>query len=390
MICFLAGKRLMVNKSMERGNETMKKVLFVSHIANFAKFNKPFMKWFKAHGYEVHYASTGEETIDCDKEYKVSFSRSPFRLCNIKAYKDLKKIMLEEKYDLVHCHTPMGGVIARLAAKATNTEPVIYTAHGFHFYKGASVINTIIYKNVEKWLAHYTDALVTINSEDYHSAKKFKLKSDGKVYQIPGIGVDFKAIEDVKVDKEIKTKEMAIPLDSYIVLMVAEFTKNKNHKTALKAFKKANISNSVLLLCGSGAYEGTIKELVKEMQLENKVFFLGYRKDISEIVNIADVFLFPSFREGLSVSVMEAMAAGLPVICSNVRGNLDLIDEHGGFLCNPMDHDKFSTYLTYLANDKELSRKMGAYNREKAKNYTIDAAVENMAEIYRICLKGDL
>lgn len=368
----------------------MKKVLFVSHVANFAKFNKPFMKWFKAHGYEVHYVSMGEERIECDKEFKISFSRSPFRLCNIKAYRDLRKIMSEERYDLVHCHTPMGGAIARLAAKATKTEPIIYTAHGFHFYKGASIINNIIYKNAERWLAHYTDVLVTINSEDYYSAKKFILKPEGKVFLIPGVGVNFNAIKNVNVDKEKKTKEMKIPFDSYIVLMVAEFTKNKNHKTALKAFKAANIPNSVLLLCGTGAYEGKIKELTKEMDLEEKVFFLGYRRDISEIVNIADVFLFPSFREGLSVSVMEAMVAGLPVICSNIRGNLDLIDKNGGFLCNPMDYDEFSIYLACLANDKKLSKEMGAYNREKAKKYTIDAAVENMENIYKTCLKGDI
>ncbi len=360
----------------------MKKVLFVSHVANFVKFNKPFMQWFKEQGYEVHYASMGEEEIDCDKVYKVPFARSPLSLSNISAFRELKSIMNRERYDLVHCHTPMGGVVARLAAAATNTAPVIYTAHGFHFYKGASALNMLVYKNVERWLAKKTDALVTINSEDYEAANTFTMREKGKVYLIPGVGVDFSSIQSAKIDKKRKCEEFEIMPDSYIMLMTSEFIKRKNHKTAVEAFKKANIPNSILLLCGKGQREAEIKQFTKDLDIYNRVRFLGYRKDISEIVNISDVFLFPSFQEGLPVSVMEAMAAGIPVVCSDVRGNRDLINENGGFLSSPTDVDGFADNLRLIATDNELSEKMGNYNREKAKLYTKEVAVENMAKIY--------
>ena len=154
----------------------MSKVLFLSNTANFSKFNRPFMRWFKENGWQVDYASAGEETVlDCDNQFKISIARSPFSLKNFKAYKQLKKILIKNNYDLLHCHTPMGGVLGRLAAKSLRKKgkiKVIYTAHGFHFYKGAPLLNWILYYPMEKYLSHCTDVIVTINEEDYERAKK--------------------------------------------------------------------------------------------------------------------------------------------------------------------------------------------------------------------------
>ncbi len=154
----------------------MKKVLFLSNTANFSKFNRPYMRWFKAKGWQVDYCSAGEEEVaDCDNQFAISIARSPFSLKNIRAYHEVKKILLENQYDILHCHTPMGGVIGRLAAKKLWQKgkiKVIYTAHGFHFYKGAPLLNWLLYCPVEKWLSHYTDVIVTINEEDYEKAKK--------------------------------------------------------------------------------------------------------------------------------------------------------------------------------------------------------------------------
>lgn len=161
----------------------MKKVLFLSNTANFSKFNRPFMRWFKNQGWQVDYCSAGEERIlDCDNQYIISIARSPFNLKNIKAYKELKTLLTENKYDVIHCHTPMGGCIGRLAAKGlwkSGKIKVIYTAHGFHFYKGAPLLNWVLYYPMEKWLSKITDSLVTINEEDYEnrgSAFKILLK----------------------------------------------------------------------------------------------------------------------------------------------------------------------------------------------------------------------
>jgi glycosyltransferase EpsD len=152
------------------------KILFVSNTANFSKFNRPFMRWFSQQGWQVDYVSAGEEMVnDCDNQYTIPMARSPFTLHNFRAYKELKTILLHD-YDIIHCHTPMGGCLARLAARKDRAK-VIYTAHGFHFYKGAPWLNWLIYYPIEKYLVKYTDCLITINQEDYYFAnQKFKMQ----------------------------------------------------------------------------------------------------------------------------------------------------------------------------------------------------------------------
>lgn len=154
----------------------MNKILFLSNTANFSKFNRPYMRWFRERGWRVDYCSAGEERVeDCDNQYAIPIARSPFSLRNVRAYRQLKRLLIENQYDILHCHTPMGGVIGRLAARRLRSQgkiKVIYTAHGFHFYKGAPLVNWLLYYPMEKWLARFTDAIVTINEEDYERARK--------------------------------------------------------------------------------------------------------------------------------------------------------------------------------------------------------------------------
>ena len=149
----------------------MKKVLFTATVdSHILQFHLPFLKMFKENGYEVHVATNGDESIPfCDKKIKISFERSPFKINNLKAIGQLRKVINEEQYDIIHTHTPMGSVVTRLAAKQArkkNNTRVIYTAHGFHFFKGAPILNWLVFYPVEKWLAKYTDTLITINKED--------------------------------------------------------------------------------------------------------------------------------------------------------------------------------------------------------------------------------
>ena len=156
----------------------MKKVLFVATIANhIIGFHSKFLKEFKEKGYIVHTAVGDDNIVKeyCDECFKISLARNPFKLKNIKGIKELRKIIKKEKYDMIHCHTPMGGVVARLAAMQGRKKwgmRVIYTAHGFHFYKGAPIVNWLIFYPIEWFLAKYTDNLITINNEDYEIAKK--------------------------------------------------------------------------------------------------------------------------------------------------------------------------------------------------------------------------
>lgn len=318
-----------------------KKVLFTATvIIHIKSFHLPYIKWLKEQGYEVHVAAKNDFINEpciiqnCDKYYDVKFARFPFSKTNIKAYKQLKKLIQENNYDIIHCHTPVAGVLTRLAARKNKNTTVIYTAHGFHFFKGAPLLNWLIYYPVERFCAIYTDKLITINKEDYGRAKQFKLRKNGKVYYVPGVGIDLDKIENIKVDIKKKKAELGIQENTQVLLSVGELNKNKNHETVLQALSKLKDKNFIYLICGRGVLKEYLERKIQELHLENKAKLLGYRSDVIEILKISDLFIFPSKREGLPVSIIEAMVCKLPVIASNVRGNRDLIAKENLFKPN--------------------------------------------------------
>lgn len=368
----------------------MKKVLFVSHVVkkHFMLFHIPYIKWFKDNGYETHvcarndYESKKECDIPyCDKYYDLPFERSPFNFNNIVAFKQLKKIIDSNQYDIIHCHTPVGGVLTRLASKQTRKKgtKVIYTAHGFHFFKGAHSINWLLFYPVEKYCAKYTDVLITINQEDYKRAQKFKAN---KVVYVPGVGVDTKKFSSLDVDRNEKRKELGIVENQSVLLSVGELSKRKNHEVVIKALAKLNNLDIVYLICGQGELDRYLKAKANELNVNVK--FLGFRKDIAQIAMIADVFVFPSLQEGLPVALIEAMAAGLPVVCSKIRGNTDLIKEgKGGYLIRHDDVEGFAENIKKVLNgNTELCRKIKRYNIEEVKKYDKGIVEEKMWEIY--------
>ena len=310
--------------------------------------------------------------------------RSPFRIiANLVAYKQLLTLMTVEKFDLVHCHTPMGGVLGRLAAKETKTAPVIYTAHGFHFFKGAPLYNWLLFYPIEKILAHYTDILITINNEDYIRARKFILRRNGTLENVNGIGIRTQEMKK-PILKEDFCHNLGISKDSFIITSVGELTRRKNHKVVIKALAKMNHSLPVVyIICGTGSNKGKLEKLAKRLNMSNKVLFLGYRQDIKDILSITDCFVFPSLQEGLPVALMEAMAVGLPIICSKVRGNIDLIENFkGGFLVRAKSSREYASAINKIVLDKKLRKDMGAYNKNIIKKYSIESINKKMKDIY--------
>lgn len=302
---------------------------------------------------------------------------------NWKGYKSLCK-MLEEHPDIeiIHCNTPIGGVIGRLCGKKYGKK-VIYTVHGFHFYKGAPLINRTVFKWIEQWMAHYTDLLITINKEDYEAAKKLSLKIDGRAVFIPGIGIDSNVFNNVSINPIVKKKEIGIPEDAYLCLGVGDLNDNKNVVTMIKAIAKSPESVH-LALCGFGPLEGKLRELCQTLNVESRVHFLGFRRDVNELYKVSDFLFMASKREGLPRTTMEAMCAGIPCLCSNIRGNVDLIDEgKGGFLVSPLDADGFAKAITRLIDNPQLREEMGNYNREKVKAFDIEVVKSKMLEIYK-------
>lgn len=372
----------------------MKKILFVSHTANFSKFNRMFMRWFRENGWQVDYASDGQEVVeDCDRSFVMQFERSPFNMKNIKAYKELRNRIEAEKYDIIHCHTPVGGVITRLAARKSRKlgTKVIYTGHGLHFYKGAPFINWLLYYPVEKVCAGLTDCLITINDEDYYNVKKHKFKAKS-IEMVHGAGVDLSRFHLWSADEKQELRaRFRIGEKTITLLCVAEINKNKNQEFLIEAVKKlVDQKHDVkLLIVGSGTEEEKLKYKVQESKLDKNVEFLGYRKDVEKLYGLSDMLVTASFREGLPVNIMEGMASGLPVLCTNTRGQRDLIKSgRNGYLYEVNDMEDFCKKVLRLYNDKKLLGRIAVYNLEDVKVYSSDVVMKEMIKIYQRYMEG--
>lgn len=375
----------------------MKKFLIVAHYSRFlVQFELNDVRLLQSMGYEVHYATNYEhedmyaDAVRVIREHgvilhQIDFVRSPYNIiANEKAYRQLKELMRMEQFDGIHCHTPMAGALARLAANANGTKPVLYTAHGFHFYKGCPLKNKLIYQTAETFLARYTDAQITINREDFAAAQKFPLR--GKAYYVPGIGVDVKKISSVQVDRATKRAELGIPQDAFVFITVGELITRKNQELLIRAFSNANVTNAQLLICGSGREKEHLEQRMQELKIADKVHLLGFRRDIYELLKCSDAFVFPSKQEGLPVALMEAMAAGLPCIASRIRGNVDLL-KRSRYLFEPADENMLCQLLNDAANGVQIEQEC-ELNWETLKKYDIKNVSKEMRSIYSAVIEG--
>ena len=373
----------------------MKKVLFVATVVktHIMEFHIPYLKMFEEMGWKTAVAARNdyENPADCvipycDTYYNIPFERNPFKLENLKAYKELKKVIDNGRYDIIHCHTPVGAMLTRLAAKQArkNGTKVFYTAHGFHFYKGAPAINWVLYYPVEKWLSRYTDVLITINKEDYERAKAFKA---GRVCYVPGVGIDikkFKTSDNLHKEKrDWLCEEFDIPKDAMILLSVGEVNKNKNHRVIIEALGKLKRKDIYYVICGRGPMHDEYVSLANQLNISKQVILTGYRTDVADFYKAADVFVFPSFREGLPVAVMEAMASGLPVICSNIRGNTDLVDDGVTGLISNNTPEELAEIINNMRNDVSLHNQLASAALQKIKQFDLSSVEERMKIIYR-------
>lgn len=367
----------------------IKKVLFVATVVktHIMVFHLPYLKWFQEKGYETHVCAKNdyENKEDCnipycDRYFDLPIERSPFKFKNAKACYRLKGIIQSNGYDIVHCHTPMGGVLTRIAANRARKKGVkiVYTAHGFHFFKGAPLKNWLLYYPAEKMLSRLTDTLITINEEDYTIAQKFKARQT--VY-VPGIGVDVKKFGEAAVDRAKKREELGLGENNFAILSVGELIRRKNHEVVLKALAKINNPDIVYIICGDGELAAYLKNIAEALNVN--VRFMGFRKDIPEISAAVDLFVLSSYHEGLPVALMEAMASGLPVVCAKTRGNTDLIENgKGGFLVEPDDVEGFAGSIERIANSAPLRKIMGEENRSGIEKLDINNVLPVMAEIY--------
>ena len=355
-----------------------KHILIITTTNDFlCKFEQENVKILQRLGFIVHYATNiNEPQYISDKEkilkmgvqiHHIEIARSPFMFNdNQKALRQLLLIIKNYHIQVIHCHTPVGGVLGRLAGKLFKERKliVIYTAHGFHFYKGAPFINHLIYYQVERKLARYTDILIVINEEDYRNALRFHLKKNGHVYKIPGVGLNRNKFKPLSHEKKIIYRaQLGIKEDEFFLVSVGELNENKNHRIVLEALVKMrethkDISKIKYIICGDGFYHERIQQWITEMKLDNIVTLYGYCTNIPQIVGCADAMIFPSKREGLGMAGLEALSMGIPVIASDNRGTREYM-EHGknGFVYSFDDVDGFVEGIQLIMQLSSQKRK---------------------------------
>lgn len=367
-----------------------KKILFVAneHLF-FIQFLLPQIQWLKNQGHTVHVASGDELKIaDADQSFLISLQRSPFRLKNVKAFWELKHILCKNRYELIHCHTPMGGALARLAAmrfRKKHGTKVMYTAHGFYFYRNAPVLNWLLYFPVEKWLARHTDVLITINREDYRNAIHYRFKSQ-VISPIAGVGVDTNRFCSIAPgEKHRLRKKLGFAETDFIIIYAAEFIQRKNHIFMIKAL--AGLTEAIpdlkIIFAGSGKNREIVMNATRSVNLSSKVCFPGYVDRMEHWLAISDLAVSTSEMEGLPMNVAEAMATGLPVVASRIRGHVDLVEDGvNGLLFDVKDTETFVRHIETLYHSPELREKLGSKARETIKPFGIGNVLPEMAEIY--------
>lgn len=372
-----------------------KKILYTATVVktHIRQFHIPYLTMLKEMGWRTEVAAKNdyenpEDCIipSCDAYYNVPFERVPWKPQNLKAYRMLKKLIRENEYDVIHCHTPVGAMITRLAAIGARKKgtKVVYTAHGFHFYQGAPLVNWLLYYPAEWLLAPLTDVLVTINREDYVFAQKH-LKAKKIVY-IPGVGVDREKFCPDPEARERKRRELGFSQEDFVLLTVAEMTKNKNHSTVLKALSlmkdREEFQHLTYLIAGRGDQWKKLEKEAKELGISDHVRFLGYRTDAADLYRASDVFVFVSFREGLPVAMMEAMSSGLPVVCTRIRGNADLVEDCVDGLFTENNPQALSRSLIRMCRDPKLRKHIGDCAADKAACFNGPDIRQKMRELY--------
>lgn len=382
----------------------MKKVLYVTTISGFLpQFEMSHVQILKDMGCEIHYGSNFHNPIYNYEDdvlekaeiipHQIDLAKSPFKLwTNCLAIKQLRELIDKEEIDMVHCHTPVGGMAARVAGQLSKKKPyMIYTAHGFHFYKGAPLLNWLLFYPIEKILARWTDVIITINREDYARAKrKFKLRNkEGVVTQIHGVGLNANRFRPNSSIREEKRKEINIPEESYHIVTAAELRTNKNQGVVLEALAeltKEGMDDIYYTLCGKGPEMEELKRHVEKLDLSKRVSFLGFRMDMEEILQTADLFAFPSKREGLGMAALEALSCGVPVVATDNRGTREYIRQNmNGISCTSNDVNGFSKAIKEIRswNDDGVAERC----RNSIAPFRIEETDKEMMGIYKVAFK---
>ncbi|MDR2156270.1 MAG: glycosyltransferase family 4 protein [Clostridiales Family XIII bacterium] len=386
------------------------KVLFAATVdAHITAFHLPYLKWFRDNGYETYVAANGDAQIPyCDRKIRIDMRRNPFRPENLRARRQLAALLRQHHFALIHCHTPVGGALTRLAARKYRRSGtiVLYTAHGFHFMKGGSASGRLLYYPIEKFLSRFTDGLIAVNAEDYETARD-RLRAK-RTFLSRGVGYDgARFFPPGRGDKIRYRKVCGYAGDEVLLICVAELNRNKNQRFLMDALKRvrqdreafvarerarntsagagdSRLPDVRLLLVGGDGMKGAYQTYARKIGVAAQVDFLGRRDDVDKLLPMCDIAVCSSLREGLPVNVMEAMACGLPVVATDIRGHRDLIEDgRTGFLAPVGDVGAFASKIRPLIEDPSGRSRAGNAAALAIRPYAIDKALDAMIGIYK-------
>lgn len=358
------------------------------------RFNKANIDALHALGYEVELCANfengegpemhnqkyvGECAINGIKAHSIPFARHSLT-SNLKCLPLLTGLLKREQYDIVHAHTETGGLLLKLARGVKGKSKFFYTPHGMSFWKGSGLKSQLVYKPLERWICSAMDMNLGINMEEVEYLMRWNKLTACYVH---GIGLNVARMQSPARSKEYVRKEFDLSESDKLVISIGELDDNKNHITVIRALAKLGRKDFKYVVCGVGPNKDMLLAESVSLGLKENTILAGYRSDISDILNAADIFVFPSYHEGMPVSALEAMACGLPVICSEIRGNVDIVrDGDNGFLFEPSNIDTLSQKLVYLMDDVSTRETMGAKNKELVKAFSLEAVTEELRKIY--------
>lgn len=376
----------------------MQKILMLSNTASMQyQFLFPWTELLREMGFEVHIGCNFEKGNNSTPariaqfraqldaagipHHQIDFDRNALKLHKYaKPLRQIEDILKTGRFAAIHCHSPIGGVCGRIAGKRMGIK-VLYTAHGFHFFKGATPMHWALFYPAERMLSYWTDTLITINQEDHSRAQDFHA---AHLYRISGAGVDLKKYRHAVKSRTEVLAEFGIPEDAVVFISIGELNYNKNHIVLLRALRKLQNPHLHLIIAGTGTLSDMLYNQAIDFGIQKQVHLAGFRTDVADLLHASDVFCFPSRREGLGFTAIEAMAAGLPLITSNRHGILDYSkDGITGFACHPEDADAFADAMRTLAEDSVLRKTMGLHNTRAAEEFALETVLRQMQEIYQ-------
>jgi glycosyltransferase involved in cell wall biosynthesis len=371
----------------------MPAALFVTTVdITLEAFLLPFARHLREQRWRVDalaVGATGNPTLadSFDQRSDVSWSRNPLAPGNLLgAAGRVREVVEAGCYDLVWVHTPVAGWVTRYALRARGGIPVVYTAHGFHFYRGQGPLAHSLFRTMERVAAPWTADLVTVNDEDFAAAGLLGLPAE-RVHLVRGIGVDTGVFSPDAATDSTRARirqDLRIPADAVVVTMIAEFNANKRHALALRALSRVRDPRVTLVLVGSGPLEASVLDAIRASGLDDRVVLTGYRRDIPDLLAASDLLLLCSEREGLNRSALEAMSSGVPVIGTPTRGIADAIGpDEAGWVATSSDPTALAAAIDAAAgSEAERARRAVAARERAVREFSLDRVMAAYDSIF--------